>query len=214
MANNRKRQQLLYTMLNQIVQTGFAGLKMDDFVKMVPASRSTVYRYFKSRDVIISEVVDEYINYIESFKLPEAVHDQRDWLHNVEDQLEESLILNSHLSPVFLHDLTAEFPAAADRLQATMADHDAQLLQFYRAGQTAKVFNPTKPELWILEDRLMIPKIIDPAYLVSHNLTIHDAITSYVAMKCDEIIQPQYRQQFDASFTTSIIQKMSREIAR
>ncbi len=214
MANNQKRQQLLYTMLNQIVQTGFAGLKMDDFVKMVPASRSTVYRYFKSRDDIISEVVDEYINYIESFKLPEAVHDQQDWLHNVEEQLEESLILNSHLSPVFLQDLAAEFPADADRLQATMADHDAQLLRFYRAGQTAKVFNPTKAELWILEDRLMIPKIIDPAYLVSHNLTIHDAITSYVAMKCDEIIQPQYRQQFDASFTTSIIQKMSREIAR
>lgn len=212
MPKTKKRQQLLYIILNNIVKNGFADLKMEDFVKMLPASRSTVYRYFSSRDNIISDVVAEYLKYIDSFELPAVVHKEADWIKNVEKQLEEALILNSHLSLVFWNDLKNEFPAEFNALRAKINDHDAQLLKFYRAGQQAAIFNRSNPNLWILQDRLMIPKLSDPDYLVGHNLTIRTAVTSFVLMKSQQIIKPAYLDQFDSSFTETIIDKMNREI--
>lgn len=212
MPKTKKRQQLLYIILNNIVKNGFTDLKMEDFVKMLPASRSTVYRYFSSRDNIISDVVAEYLKYIDSFELPAVVHEEAGWIKNVEKQLEESLILNSHLSLVFWNDLKNEFPAEFNALRAKINGHDAQLLKFYRSGQQAEIFNRSNPNLWILQDRLMIPKLSDPDYLVGHNLTIRTAVTSYVLMKSQQIIKPAYLDQFDSSFTETIIDKMNREI--
>lgn len=54
---------------------------------MLPLSRATVYRYFNSRDKIISDVVKEYVNYIKSFDLPSEIHNEEDWIRNVEKQL-------------------------------------------------------------------------------------------------------------------------------
>lgn len=212
MPKSKKRQQLLYIILNNIVKGGFADLKMEDFVKMLPASRSTVYRYFSSRENIISDVVAEYLKYIDSFELPSAVHSDEDWVRNVEQQLEEALILNSHLSTVFWNDLKNEFPGEFSSLRAKISDHNSQLLKFYQAGQQAGIFNLSQPALWILQDRLMIPKLSDPDYLVSHGLTIREAVTSYVLMKSQQIIKPAYLDQFDSSFTETIIEKMNREI--
>lgn len=212
MPKSKKRQQLLYIILNNIVKDGFADLKMEDFVKMLPASRSTVYRYFSSRENIISDVVAEYLKYIDSFELPSAVHNDEDWVQNFEQQLEEALILNSHLSTVFWNDLKNEFPGEFSSLRTKISDHNAQLLKFYRAGQQAGIFNRSQPALWILQDRLMIPKLSDPDYLVGHGLTIREAVTSYVLMKSQQIIKPAYLDQFDSSFTETIIEKMNREI--
>ena len=192
MTKVEKKQQLIYEMLNNILKTGFANLKMDDFVKMVPASRSTVYRYFNSRENIIHDVVKEYLKYIDSFKLSPKAHDEKDWIKDIEQQTEEALVLNSHLSSVFLKDLRAEFPDQYDLLQAKINEYNVQLVKFYQAGQKAGFFNESRPELWILQDRLMIPKMIDPTYLVMHGLTVRDAITSYVSMKSRQMIKPEY----------------------
>lgn len=212
MVKEQRRQQMIYLILNNIIKTGFSNLKMEDFVKMLPSSRATVYRYFNSRDKIISDVVKEYVNYINSFDLSSEIHKQEDWIRNVEKQLEVALIFNSHLSSIFLKDLKAEFPREYNFLQKNINDHNLQLLKFYKAGQKEKIFNNSKPELWILQDRLMIPKIIDPNYLVTHNLTIKEAISSYVLMKSQQIIRPKYLNEFDPSFTKNIIEKMKHEI--
>lgn len=212
MPKTKKRQQLIYIILNNIIKEGFASLTMEDFVKMLPASRATVYRYFSSRDNIISAVVKEYLKYIDSFELPSIVSKDEEWVHSVEKQLEEALILNSHLSAIFWNDLKSEFPDEFSRLQAKINDYHLQLLKFYQAGQKAGIFNLSQPELWILQDHLMIPQIIKPDYLVKHDLTIREAINSYVLMKSQQIIRPAYLANFDSSFVETIIEKMNQEI--
>lgn len=87
MVKEQRRQQMIYLILNNIIKTGFSNLKMEDFVKMLPLSRATVYRYFNSRDKIISDVVKEYVNYTKSFDLPSEIHNEEDWIRNVEKQL-------------------------------------------------------------------------------------------------------------------------------
>lgn len=183
MQTKNKRQQMVYLVLNQILKTGFKDLKMDDFINMLPISRSTVYRYFDSREDIISAVVDEYVKYLDQFQVPLFPKSEDAWVQLVEQQLEEALILNSHLSDSFLRDLKEEFPTDFNRLQAKIDQHDQQLITAFHEGQRQKYFNDTRPELWILQDRLMIPQIINPQYLVAHSLTIQQVINSYVVMK-------------------------------
>lgn len=208
-----KREQMLYLILNQIIKTGFKDLKMDDFINMLPASRSTVYRYFKSRQEIIAGVVDEYLKYLDQFKIPIALPQKEDdWIKNIERQLEEALILNSHLSTIFLKDLQTEFPDEYQRLQDKINSHDEQLVQFCKVGQKKGYYNSSEPALWILQDRLMIPRLIDADYLVHHNLTIKTAINSYVDMKSQQIIKPKYLNKFDPSFTNYVVKKMDQKI--
>lgn len=208
-----KKEQMLYLILNQIIKTGFKDLKMDDFINMLPASRSTVYRYFKSRQEIIAGVVDEYLKYLDQFKIPTSLPQKDDdWIRNIERQLEEALILNSHLSAIFLKDLQTEFPDEYQRLQDKINSNDEQLVQFCKAGQEKGYYNSSEPALWILQDRLMIPRLIDADYLVHHNLTIKKAINSYVDMKSQQIIKPKYLAKFDPSFTAYVVKKMDQKI--
>ncbi|MBD5090881.1 MAG: TetR/AcrR family transcriptional regulator [Lactobacillus sp.] len=212
MSKERRRQQMTYLILNRIIKTGFSDLTMEDFVKMLPLSRATVYRYFNSRQKVISAVVIEYVNYIDQFDLPSFIHDENDWIVNVEKQLEAALVFYSHFSAIFLTDLKAEFPHEYQLLQGKIVDHNLHLLEFFRAGQEAGIFNSSKPELWILQDQLMVPRINAPDYLLTHKLTIKDAITSYVLMKSQQIIKPRYLSKFDPSFTATVLEKMNCKI--
>lgn len=207
-----KRKQLVYQVLNQLLKTGFENLKMDDFIGMMSASRSTVYRYFNSREDIIDAVVDEYIQYLQQFATPQFPSSVDAWVKSLEQQLEKTLILNSHLSSIFLNDLHNEFPAKLERLQTHIGQYDSQQIDFFNEGQRQNIFNKTRPELWILQDRLMIPKLIDPHYLVSHKLTVNTVIDDYVSMKKSQILKTEYQSKFDPSFTQSIISKITQEI--
>lgn len=169
-------------------------------------------RYFDSRDDIISAVVDEYVKYLQQFQISTLPHNEQEWVQLVEKQLEEALILNSHLSISFLKDLQDELAADFHRLQSQVNHHDQQLIKAFGEGQRQGYFNDSRPELWILQDRLMIPQLINPQYLVSHGLTIRQVIDSYVNMKKYQILQPAYQADFDSSFTESIITKMNQEI--
>ncbi|WP_367341341.1 TetR/AcrR family transcriptional regulator [Limosilactobacillus sp.] len=207
-----KRKQLVYRILNQLLKTGFENLKMDDFINMMSASRSTVYRHFKSREDIIDAVVDEYIQYLQQFTAPQFPTSADEWVKSLEQQLEKTLVLNSHLSSIFLHDLHDEFPEKLERLQTHISQYDDQQIAFFNEGQRQSIFNKTRPELWILQDRLMIPKLIDPNYLVSHKLTVNTVIDDYVSMKKSQILKTEYQNKFDPSFTKSIISKITKEI--
>ncbi|KRN97990.1 TetR/AcrR family transcriptional regulator [Companilactobacillus kimchiensis] len=204
-----KRELLLHPVITKINQSGFSNLKMDDFIKIMPASRSTVYRYFSSRETIIEAVVDEYINYIDQFKVPQSKTTETECVIGFQKLLEQAIVFNGELNPLFLNDLKIEFPAEFNRLQNSIIKHDSEAKHFYINGQKNQFFNQQDIQLWILQDKVMIPKLLDPQFLFVNNLTLKKALTNYATMKAQQVLVPTLLPKFDLTFLNPIVKKIS-----
>lgn len=211
MTATNKQEAMLHAIITTISHTGFTDLKMDDFIKMMPASRSTVYRYFPSREAIIEAVVTEYVDYIDKFNVPKDLTTPAEYIAGFQSLLEQAIIFNSNISPVFLNDLAAELPEESRHLQSAITEHDTQAKEFYLAGQRNQIFNSQNVRLWLLQDQVMVPKLIDPHFLFSHNLTLRDSLTDYAAMKAQQILVPKLLNDFDLKFLEPVIIEISQQ---
>lgn len=209
MTATNKQEAMLHAVITTISHTGFKDLKMDDFIKMMPASRSTVYRYFPSRESIIEAVVAEYIDYIDEFDVPQELTTSGECVAGFQSLLEQAIIFNSNISPVFLNDLANEFSVESKNLQNAIDEHDHQAREFYLTGQKNQMFNQQNIGLWLLQDQVMIPKLIDPHFLFSRNLTLKDALTDYAEMKAQQILAPALLTEFDLKFLEPVIKEIS-----
>ncbi|WP_318766844.1 TetR/AcrR family transcriptional regulator [Lactiplantibacillus carotarum] len=190
----KRREQLLRATIVAINRTGFRQLKMEDFVRIMPASRSTVYRYFPAREAVITAVVDEYVDYVQQLRLPDTVGN---WVSGFSQLLNQAISLNGYLSPVFLDDLAYEAPTEAQRLRATLQRYFQREAEYYQAGQRAGIFNAQNVRLWQLQDRTLLPKLLDPQVLAGERLTVTNALRDYAAMKRYQVLRPAYVDQVD-----------------
>lgn len=211
MTTSTKEEALLHPVIKVVGQSGFADLKMDDFIKLMPASRSTVYRYFNSRESIIEAVVDEYVNYIQRFDVPTDLILPAEWIKGFQEQLKQSIIFNGHICQEFLADLETDYPDEFRRLQQAITDHDNRDKKFYLDGQEFGIFNKQDYRLWMLQDQVMVPKLMDPTFLFSNNWTLKDALSNYATMKAQEVLTPQFLPQFSLDFLDPIIEKISQQ---
>lgn len=211
MTAKNKQEAMLHAVITTISQTGFINLKMDDFIKIMPASRSTVYRYFPSRESIIKAVVDEYIDYIAKFAVPQDLTTPNEWVVGFQSLLEQAIVFNGNISSKFLKDLDTEFASESQRLKGAINEHDIQIKQFYTNGQKQKMFNQQNVGLWLLQDQVMVPKLIDPNFLFSHNLTLKDSLTDYAQLKAQQVLNPKLKAIFNPIFLEPIINEISQQ---
>lgn len=211
MAVKEKQDAMLHAIIRVVGKSGFADLKMDDFIKIMPASRSTVYRYFNSRESVIEAVVDEYVDYIERFSVPTDLIIPAEWIAGFQEQLKQSIIFNGNISQQFLADLETDYPDEYRRLQQAINDHDERDRKFYLDGQEFGIFNKQDYRLWMLQDQVMVPKLMDPAFVFARNWTLKDALSNYAQMKAQQVLTPKFLSQFTLDFLDPIIEKISQQ---
>lgn len=208
MAQTNKRQAMLFALIDVVSHEGFANLKMDDFIKIMPASRTTVYRYFKSREDVIAAVVDEYIAYINE-NISDKNDAEQNWIKAFENQIETDIVFETNIGPQFFNDLKSEFIDLSVRLQTALQERENHIKTFYAKGQAVGAYNSGDINLWILQDQLMIPKIVAPSYLISHGTTISNALIGYVSMKAQQVLQPKLLSDFNSEFIEPTIIKIA-----
>lgn len=77
----------------------------------------------------------------------------------------------SNLSPVFLLDLKQSFPPLWERVKQAHQEWQRCVQRFYQQGMAAGMFQPMNPVLVVLQDELILPGILDPTFLMEHDLT-------------------------------------------
>ncbi|MCF6161145.1 MULTISPECIES: TetR/AcrR family transcriptional regulator [Furfurilactobacillus] len=208
MAKTSKRTDMLHHLISYMNINGFSDLRMDDIIRIAHASRTTVYRYFSSKDDVMTAVITEYCDFIDDLQLPTANNDQTAMLIGLNELIKAQLLFESSLSRRFRRELATEYPQLSSTLNTAVEKFDQQQRQFYTHGQTLNLFNQANPTLWLLADHEMIPTLLDEHYLVTHSLTARQALIDYVNFKCQQVVRPEYQEQLSVRDLDSTINKL------
>ncbi|WP_274648658.1 TetR/AcrR family transcriptional regulator [Paenibacillus humicola] len=184
-------------LLHPIKSSGFQSLRMDDISKYMDISKATLYKYFSSKEEIVTllverlieNVVEVYKQYLNEPDVPFGEKFQRSFT--------QTMLIVNYASDPFLNDLRETLPAQYERMDAAIGQRNERLREFYEAGMETGAFYKQNPVLLIIQDELMFRSLIDPVYLMKRNLTLRGALYDYYLIKKRQLLTPQAAERVD-----------------
>lgn len=210
---NDMRETLLIRIIPLIRKNGFQSLRMDDIAKLMDISKATMYKYFSSKEVIISGAVAILIDYInENSDLLQE--DVESFGGGFQDLFEQSLLLTAYISEVFVADLQKAYPDVAMKLEEANKVREQKMTLFYKKGSQIGVFNEVNEQLLFLQEQFLIRSLIDPKFLMNHKMTLEQALWDYYRLKKIQLFSPDYLHLSDDVIMKSKIEFLSKKLTR
>jgi AcrR family transcriptional regulator len=176
----------------------YSQLKIDDIAKYMDISKVTLYKHVSSKDEIIQQVVDYYINY---FQEADAVvkDDSVSFIERFQKTFAQSLICVIYVSDLFLHDLKEFYPHLFENLAAAQQNRNKNLQTFFESGMDQKIFNRMNPVLFMVQDDAVLRRIMEPSFSIQYDVTLKQAIIDFYKMKQYQLLKPEYLDTIDDS---------------
>ena len=215
-AAQEKQQELqdkyLAKLLPIIRHRGLSHLRIDDIVRAMDISKATFYKHFASKEEVIERVVAMVVGYLQ--QATTLLEDESlSYQQRFQNTFGQSLLIASYLSDVFLLDLKQVFPVLWERIKQAQQVRQRQLQRLYAQGITAGVFQPINPVLVMLQDELLLRNLLDPIFLVEHDLTLRTLLSDYYELQKYQWLVPSAREQVDDEPIKEYIDMMARKIA-
>jgi AcrR family transcriptional regulator len=202
----------LVKLLPIIKHRGFSHLKIDELVRYMDISKATFYKYFASKEEVVELVVEIVVGYLQ--QATKVISDQSlPYLQRFQNAFEQALIIANYLSDGFLLDLKQFFPVLWERIKQAQQYRQKQLQLFYEQGITAGIFQPINPILVVLQDERLLQRIIDPVFLMEHDLTLKALLSDYYELQQYQWLVPEVRKQIDDEPIKQFIDMMARKIS-
>ncbi len=175
---------------------GFSHLRIDDIVRHMDISKATFYKYFASKEDVLEQVVDMVVGHtLDAAK--QALDETASYVQRFQDAFEQSLFMTSFISEAFLRDLAQSYPELWERINMAQQKYDKQLEQFYEQGATAGTFQPINPLLLAVQQKRILRIIMDPAFLIKHDLTLRKALYDFYILQKYLVLTPEVRATVD-----------------
>ena len=206
------RNKYLTRLLPGVKQRGFSHMRIDDIVRSMDISKATFYKYFSSKEDVIEQVVELIVSFLR--QTTETLGDESSsYMLRFQHAFGQAVLIASYLSDAFLLDLRQVFPPLWERLKQIQRERQQQVQQFYEQGVAAGVFQPVNPILMMLEDELVLRTIMDPAFLMEHDVTLKTMLYDYYILQKYQWLVPEIREQVDDTPVKEYIDMMARKIS-
>ncbi|MCC8122402.1 MAG: TetR/AcrR family transcriptional regulator [Oscillospiraceae bacterium] len=194
---------------------GFDGISMDEVARQVNLSKATLYKYFKSKEDIVRDMVGEIRGHLCALHL--STDDGIDSvLASISAIYFKSVLIAAYSSSKFLADLEEKYPdayadyiSALDAVQIRFADFYAQAVRegYCRALSISLVGEQT---------RKMLPVIIRSDYRDRHGTTLPDVIAEYYKLLLYQLLSAPYlavtEQEGLYSFVEELVQVLREQL--
>lgn len=202
----------LERLLPAIKHHGLSHLRIDDLARFMDISKATFYKYFSSKEEVIEEVVDLVVSYFE--QATTLIGDESSsHLLRFQNAFAQSLLIASYLPDTFLLDLKQTLPLLWERIKQAQQERQQQLQQFYEQGIALGIFYPINPVLVVLQNELLLRNIMDPIFLMEHDLTLRALLYDYYELQKYQWLPPEIFRQMDDTPVKAYIDKMARKIS-
>lgn len=181
-----------------IRRTKFSQLKVDDLAKYMDISKVTLYKHFSSKDDIIEQVVNYYIDYA---KKADAVvkDDSVSFLARFQLTFLESLMCVTFISDLFLQDLKEFYPHHFEKLSVALQNRNKSLQAFFESGMEQQIFNRLNAVLFMVQDDAVLRRFMEPSFSIQYDVTLKQAIMDFYSMKQYQLLKPEYLKMIDDS---------------
>lgn len=174
---------------------GFITLTIQDLARLMGISRASLYNFFASKEDIILEVTDIYIDYLKNTNAfinnPRFPYSQR--FPTVFEQAAFSAV---YASEIYLNELRMTCPSLYESKLELANERTSTLHTFYENGMIDGDFNLLNPSLIIAQDDAALRKILNSSFLEDEGITLVDGMYGYYKIM-------KYRTFSPASLNTS-----------
>ncbi|SFF16605.1 DNA-binding transcriptional regulator, AcrR family [Paenibacillus catalpae] len=181
-----------------IRRTKFSQLKVDDLAKYMDISKVTLYKYFASKDDIIEQVVNYYIDYSKKDDAT-AKDDSVSFLERFQITFLQSLMCAMYISDLFLQDLKEFYPHHFENLSVALQNRNKSLQTFFESGMEQQIFNRLNAVLYMVQDDAVLRRFIEPSFTIQYDITLKQAIMDFYHMKQYQLLKPEYLKMIDDS---------------
>ncbi|HTK09935.1 MAG TPA: TetR/AcrR family transcriptional regulator [Ktedonobacteraceae bacterium] len=213
---NARRQELkvkyLTRLLPVIKQQGLSHLKIDDMVRFMGISKATFYKYFSSKEDVLEQGVGLVVGYFQQATTLIG-DDSSSHLLRFQNAFAQSLFIASYFPDTFLLELKQTFPLLWERIKQAQQERQQQLQQFYEQGIALGIFHPIKPVLAVLQNDLFLRNIMDPIFLMEHDLTLRALLYDYYELQKYQWLPTEISRQLDDAPVREYIDKIVRKIS-
>ncbi|THF72866.1 TetR/AcrR family transcriptional regulator [Cohnella fermenti] len=175
-------------LLSPLRSSGFQQLRMEDIARHMDISKATLYKYFASKDEIIELLVEDFVGYVEEKDAEDLPNADVPCEKRFRDTFVQTLVIASYRSDAFVKDLRETFPELYGKLESAIGARNERLRQLYEEGMEAGVFIRQNASLLIMQDELIFRNLVDPVYLMKHNLTLMSALFDYYLIKKRQLL--------------------------
>lgn len=187
---------LTHQMFSLYAQYGFDGISMDEVSRRIKISKATLYKYFKSKEDIVRDMVDETIAHMDSLQFT-TNYGIGGILESVSAIYFKSILIVAYSSSVFLSDLQNKFPDLYSNFIISVKSAQDRFSEFYDRAVQGGYFKQLPIHLVGEQFKNTLPVIINSGYLSKHNMELLDAIVEYYKLLLYQILNVEYQYVTD-----------------
>ncbi|NQX47971.1 TetR/AcrR family transcriptional regulator [Paenibacillus tritici] len=212
---NEKQHQMRINLANRLVtfvrKNGFQSLKIDEIAKIMDISRATLYKYFSTKEDIITFIVSGLVKYIH--EIIEDSESNQAYGPRFQHLFEQTILLKEYITDIFLRELEGSYPESYERLKKAMKEREHQELAFYEAGMNNGVFNRIDGRLIVLQDEIL-RTVLDVKYLMENHLTVYQVLFEYYNLKKTQLFKPDETERIDDNLMIPRMEYMAQKISK
>ncbi|MDQ1147790.1 AcrR family transcriptional regulator [Bacillus sp. SORGH_AS 510] len=206
------RQTHIKKILKVIRTQGFLSLSIQDIAQLMNMSRASLYNYFSSKEDILMELNDFCISYIcEAGQM--ISNGELSYPIRLQKVFEHAVLSAAYSSEVFLNDLQISCLSFYEKKKQARKEQMAAIHSFYHNGMEASFFNELNPSLLIMQDEMVLNKLINTSFLMEEELTLERALNDYYIAKCFQVLRPELLTDINHeeinNMVKNILQKLS-----
>lgn len=208
---HKMRITLTSRLLTYVKKNGFQNLKMDEIAKIMDISRATLYKYFSTKEDIISFIVSICVEYIH--EIIENSDADQVIVQRFQQTFEQTILLKEFFTDIFLNDLESSYPENYELLKEAMKQREYQELAFYDEGIKEGFFNKIDGRLIVMQDEIL-RRILDVKYLMENHLTVYEVLFDYYNLKKIQLFKPDKIKMIDDNLMIPKIEYMAQKISK
>ncbi len=169
------RERIITAYIELAVRRGVSRVTMDDLVAATGISKRTIYRYFRSKEEIVSTVLDDFIADIAQ-KIQTAfdcADNPLDKIINIINELTRNIKV---VEPQFLYDLQKYYPHLWEKIERFRSERIQQVFEDLLSNNEQAYFRKVDPKIFTTALLSSIRSVINPTFIVENHLLIDEAI--------------------------------------
>jgi len=180
--------------LIHVIRTqGFLSLTIQDIAHAMNLSRASLYNYFSSKEDIIMELNNLCINYIN--EVGQIISNEKlSYSLRFQKVFEQAIFSAVYASDLYLNDLKRSCPNLYEKKRQSRKEQVSIIHTFYRNGMKEQVFNELNAAILIIQDEIVLEKLVNTTFLMEEELSLEQALFDYYVARKTQVFKPEYLQ--------------------
>lgn len=177
--------------MNVIRTQGFQTLTIQDIARLMNMSRASLYHYFSSKEDIVMELTNSCTSYIH--KAGQLIsNEELPYPLRLQKVFEQAVFSAFYTSDIYLNDLKRSCTVLYNQKMESKKEQMATIHSFYLSGMKAGIFHKLNPAILIIQDEVVLSKLVNSPFLFEKDLSLKQALCDYYEAKQFQVLKPDF----------------------